>query len=59
MRISSAKSSSGVVLGGLGTGSIELWPDGTFREWLIFNNKRWTMHGQNEFYVSDADLPLH
>jgi len=56
MKITSTKSYSGVALGGLGTGSIELWPDGTFREWLIFNNKRWTMHGNNEFHADERDL---
>lgn len=29
---------AGLPLGGLGTGSFELHPDGSFREWQIFNN---------------------
>ena len=32
---------SGVALGGIGTGFIELRPDGCFYEWLIFNNGPW------------------
>ncbi len=33
---------SGVALGGLGTGTIELRPDGRFYNWQIFNNPPWT-----------------
>jgi len=32
---------SGVPLGGIGTGSVELRADGRFYEWHIFNNGRW------------------
>jgi uncharacterized protein (DUF608 family) len=32
---------SGVPLGGIGAGSIEIKPDGTFRNWLIFNMGAW------------------
>ena len=30
--------SSGIVLGGLGTGGLEIWDDGRFHLWQIFNN---------------------
>ena len=32
---------SGIPLGGLGTGSVEIRPDGFFHEWQIFNLGRW------------------
>jgi uncharacterized protein (DUF608 family) len=32
---------SGIPLGGIGAGSIEIKPDGTFRDWLIFNMGAW------------------
>ncbi|MCQ2431026.1 MAG: hypothetical protein MJ175_00320 [Clostridia bacterium] len=31
----------GIALGGLGTGSVELFPDGEFHEWQIYNTARW------------------
>lgn len=33
----SAYQTSGIPLGGIGAGSVEIRPDGTFQEWLIFN----------------------
>ena len=33
---------SGVALGGIGTGSVELLPDGEFHYWQIANPARWT-----------------
>lgn len=36
------KQQSGMVLGGIGTGSIELLPDGELHEWQIYNTERWT-----------------
>lgn len=42
MRIDSSYcTASGVPLGGIGTGSVELRADGRFYEWHIFNNGRW------------------
>ena len=42
-RISMTKaSSSGIALGGIGTGSVELFPDGEFHAWQIANPPRWT-----------------
>ena len=32
---------SGVPLGGIGTGSVEVRPDGYFHEWMIFNLGPW------------------
>nr|MDO8110303.1 GH116 family glycosyl hydrolase [Candidatus Sigynarchaeota archaeon] len=32
---------NGIPLGGIGTGSIEIWPDGYFHEWQIFNIGMW------------------
>ncbi len=32
---------SGIPLGGIGTGSVEIRPDGQFHEWQIFNLGRW------------------
>ena len=32
---------SGIALGGIGTGSVELWPDGEFHYWQIANESRW------------------
>lgn len=32
---------SGIVLGGLGTGSVEIRPDGYFHDWQIFNLGEW------------------
>ncbi len=33
---------SGIPLGGLGTGSFEIRPDGRFHDWEIFNNHQWS-----------------
>ena len=32
---------SGIALGGIGTGSVELFPDGEFHQWQIANQPRW------------------
>jgi uncharacterized protein (DUF608 family) len=32
---------NGIPLGGIGTGSVEIWPDGYFHEWQIFNVGSW------------------
>ncbi|RLG82661.1 MAG: hypothetical protein DRO39_09300 [Thermoprotei archaeon] len=47
---------SGVALGGIGTGSIEIRPDGRLYEWLIFNNKPWSGYGEPEFPMGPDDL---
>ena len=33
---------SGIALGGIGSGSVELWPDGDFHYWLVANQPRIT-----------------
>ncbi|MBN1412845.1 MAG: hypothetical protein JW969_18535 [Spirochaetales bacterium] len=42
---------SGIPLGGIGTGSIEIRSDGAFHEWMIFNNPPWC--GWNEFMKAE------
>lgn len=32
---------AGIPLGGIGTGSVELYPDGELHEWQIYNTPRW------------------
>ncbi|MBQ4351478.1 MAG: hypothetical protein II768_09470, partial [Clostridia bacterium] len=39
--ISEAPQLCGIALGGIGTGSVELFPDGEFHEWQIANQPRW------------------
>ena len=39
--------SSGIVLGGLGTGSLEIRADGCLHEWHIFNNGPWSSRGED------------
>ncbi|MFP3286714.1 MAG: GH116 family glycosyl-hydrolase [Acidilobus sp.] len=43
-------------MGGVGTGSFEVGPDGRFREWLIFNNRPWANYGQPEWFMGPDDL---
>lgn len=40
---------SGIQLGGIGTGSVEIWPDGLFHEWQVNNTGPWN--------TSDATKP--
>lgn len=40
--ISTKPQESGIALGGIGTGSVELFPDGEFHAWQIANPPRWT-----------------
>lgn len=48
----------GAMLGGLGTGFLELWPDGCIHDWSIFNRGGWA-YRQDFFGVSPQDrLPL-
>ncbi len=35
---------SGLALGGMGTGGVELWPDGRFHFWNIANSRPWAQH---------------
>ena len=48
---------SGIPLGGLGTGSVELRADGRFHDWEIFNNYQWSgdrEHMPPEVWSEDA-----
>ncbi|MCS7113469.1 MAG: GH116 family glycosyl-hydrolase [Candidatus Bathyarchaeota archaeon] len=57
MNLSSATPAySGIPLGGLGTGSIEVRMDGRFYEWQIFNNRPWRAGGEVEQYLGRDDL---
>src|SRR5687767_3254644 len=38
----------GSPIGGLGTGFLELWPDGSFHDWSIFNRGMWAY--QHDFF---------
>ena len=40
--ISRKPQSCGIALGGIGTGSVELFPDGEFHQFQIYNPPRWT-----------------
>lgn len=39
--------SSGIPLGGIGCGTVEIRGDGRFNEWHIFNNGRWALRGED------------
>jgi uncharacterized protein (DUF608 family) len=45
---SSMAMDSGAPLGGIGTGFVELRPDGCFHEWQIFNAGHWSPHRPKE-----------
>jgi uncharacterized protein (DUF608 family) len=52
---------SGIPLGGLGTGSVEIRPDGRFHDWEIFNNYSFsgsTTLDQPEMWSEDAFFAL-
>ncbi len=39
---------SGLNLGGIGTGGVEIWPDGRFHHWNMLNTQPWAnMHGSD------------
>jgi len=48
---------SGIPLGGLGTGSVEIRPDGYFHEWQIFNLGRWAPRQPACCRTQGPDLP--
>jgi uncharacterized protein (DUF608 family) len=59
MRIkSSYYVSSGIPLGGIGCGTIEIRADGRFYEWHIFNNGRWALRGEDrdKEFMKPTDL---
>ena len=41
MIVTETQHKSGIALGGIGTGSVELFPDGEFHYWQIANQPRW------------------
>jgi uncharacterized protein (DUF608 family) len=45
---------SGIALGGIGCGSVELFPDGEFHRWQIANEPRWAERN-NEKHVDDGE----
>ncbi|MCY2924065.1 MAG: GH116 family glycosyl hydrolase, partial [Planctomycetota bacterium] len=47
---------SGIPLGGLGTGSVEIRPDGYFHEWHIFNMGLWSPNQPAKSSVQDPNL---
>ncbi|MGM0125599.1 hypothetical protein IGI37_002998 [Enterococcus sp. AZ194] len=49
------RSTSGIPLGGIGTGSIELRADGEFHEWQIANVDRWAKVCGNQKGVDDGE----
>ena len=54
----------GIPLGGLGTGSIEIRPDGSFRDWQIFNLGAWAPYqpepcARRELFPSHAGLSFY
>lgn len=60
-------STSGLNLGGLGSGGVEIWPDGRFHHWNIANSMPWTTHSnewgqhgipQPQVPAGDADVFL-
>lgn len=48
---------SGIPLGGLGTGSVEIRPDGYFHDWLIFNQGRWAPQQPEHERNAGPDMP--
>jgi uncharacterized protein (DUF608 family) len=44
----------GVILGGIGTGSVELFPDGEFHQWQIANVDKWA-YALNETSASEGE----
>ncbi|HEY3268385.1 MAG TPA: GH116 family glycosyl hydrolase [Armatimonadota bacterium] len=49
---------SGIPLGGLGTGSVEIRPDGYFHDWLIFNQGQWAPQQPEHERNAGPDMPL-
>ncbi len=56
--VSRVNHESGLPLGGLGTGSIEIRPDGCFHEWQIFNLGSWSGIGALDMPVSALSFYL-
>ncbi|MEI6914036.1 MAG: GH116 family glycosyl-hydrolase, partial [Armatimonadota bacterium] len=48
---------SGIPLGGIGTGSVEIRPDGLFHDWHMFNVGQWNPNSPCSKKVGDALRP--
>jgi uncharacterized protein (DUF608 family) len=49
-------SRSGIPLGGIGTGSVEIRPDGYLHEWMIFNLSEWSANPDQQDPPSSAQM---
>lgn len=47
---------SGIPLGGLGTGGVEIWPDGRLYQWMLPNGRPWSNNG-HVMKAGPADAP--
>ena len=45
----------GITLGGIGTGSVELFPDGEFHQWQIANPDSWAFSLNGKPNASDGE----
>ncbi|MCL6475153.1 MAG: hypothetical protein K6U75_08895 [Firmicutes bacterium] len=54
---SAIQHTSGIPLGGIGTGSVEIRPDGLFHEWQIFNMGGWSPQTPGGFRTEDIVQP--
>lgn len=54
---SAIQHTSGIPLGGIGTGSVEIRPDGLFHEWQIFNMGAWSPHSPCGLRSEDLTRP--
>ncbi len=54
---STIQHTSGIPLGGIGTGSVEIRPDGLFHEWQIFNMGAWSPHSPGGIRTEEMVRP--
>lgn len=47
---------SGIPLGGIGTGSVEIRPDGYFHDWMIFNLGSWAAQDSSHLRASEPRM---
>jgi len=50
-----ANNESGIALGGIGSGCVEIWPDGRLHQWNMVNSKPWA--GAHRGDLSDPIVP--
>jgi len=48
--VGTTRHGSGIPLGGIGTGTVEIWDDGMFHDWQIFNMGRWSPASEECFF---------